>query len=183
MLPQSQTLILMIFMIFSNVGGIVYYFLEDNQTPLAFARYPLYLIRSIGIYGIRINTGIVGMSLLIISYGKFSFVKRTALILQIVGVIFPVFLSVMILVIVRDGFYDYYRTFDHMFGFDEEPIVATVILILCLVPTVVALVMEKRFISQRMSMWKKAMKVTDVENHGKYRRTPSDLISSTKIKE
>ena len=164
MLPHSQTLILMIFIALSDVGGIAYHFLQINNVLFEEARYPLYLIRSIGNYGTKINTALIGLSLLVISYCEFDVVSKSVRRLQVVGIITPILLSSLILSIVRDGIYDRSRIVDSLFWFQGQEIADLVIVVICLLPTVVSLVKAQRDNERRKSFMRKNPKNQDPTN-------------------
>ena len=164
MLPHSQTLILMIFIAISDVGGIAYHFLQINNVPLEGARYPLYLVQSIGNYGTGINTALIGLSLILISKYEFEVVSKSVRRLQVVGVITPILLSSLILGIVRNDIYDNYRVIDSRSGFEGQAIADIVILATCLLPTIVSLVKAQRDKKRKKSFLRHNPKNQDPKN-------------------
>ena len=164
MLPHSQTLILMIFIALSDVGGIAYHLLKINNVPLEGARYPLYLIQSIGNYGTMINTALIGLSLLVISKYEFEGVSKSVRRLQVVGVITPILLSLVILGIVRNRIYDNYSIIDSRSGFEGQAIADIVVLLICILPTIVSLVRSQSDKKRQKSLMRKIPRNQDPKN-------------------
>ena len=137
MLPHSQTFILMIFQVFADVGGTIYCALDSYNVSLTEAKYPLYLIRSMGNYGARFNTALIGISLYMITHWNSDLVFKVIPYLQIVGMITPMVFSVVILAIKQDDILDHYIARDPDFGFKDETIVALTVLVICVLITMI----------------------------------------------
>ena len=143
-LPHSQTFTLMVFQVFADLGGTIYYAFESYNVSLTWSKYILYLIRSIGNYGARINTALIGLSFYMITNCESRLVFKAMPYLQTLGVITPIVLSGVVLAIKQENIYDHYIARDPNFGFKEEPIVALTILVICVLITIISIIKAQR---------------------------------------
>ena len=143
MLPHSQTIILIFFMLIFAIGGAIYYLFRLYQVPLTVARYPLYFIRSTGYYGTRINTTLVAVGILVTTRYKAT-INKSMKRLRITGIVLPILLSSLILAIKQNDIYDNYEALSPYLWFREEPIIAGVILSVCVISTTVSLILATR---------------------------------------
>ena len=143
MLPHSQTIIMIFFMLIFAIGGAIYYLFRLYQVPLTVARYPLYFIRSTGYYGTRINTTLVAVGILVTTRYKAT-INKSMKRLRITGIVLPILLSSLILAIKQNDIYDNYEALSPYLWFREEPIIAGVILSVCVISTTVSLILATR---------------------------------------
>ena len=140
-LPHSQTFILMVFQLFADVGGTTSYAFDNYNISLKWSKYILYLIRSIGNYGTRINTALIGLSLFMITNCNSQFVFKSTVYIQTMGVLTPIVFSAIVLAVKQDDIYDHYIA---SIGFKEEPIVALTVLVLCVLITMISIIIAQR---------------------------------------
>lgn len=148
-MPHSQTLLLLVAQGIACCGSIMYYTLDFSSIWTQYLQFTLLLT---GVYGSRINSAIIALTLLLLTKGKAKLVSKLQPYLLILGIFFPVFfVGILFAVSPSIKHFNGSKSVNFKFGEPQAIVSLTVLTMSFLIIMLSMIISQRRYKKKKLS--------------------------------
>ena len=172
-MPHSQTLLLLIAQGVACCGSIMYYTLDFSSIWTQYLQFTLLLT---GVYGSRINSAIIALTLLLLTKGKAKLVSKLQPYLLILGIFCPAFfVGILFAISPSIKHFNGSKSINFKFGNSQAIVSLTVLTVSFLTIMLSMILSQRRYKKKKLSEMSKASVVSQnisAENNSALNHVP-----------